>query len=315
MREMFGTLDAWHRRRIGEQIRHFRRSAPACIPAPIAARLAAPRDGRRQEPRGRQGGSSLTLSVDLRGEVALVTGASSGLGRHFAQLLAGHGATVLLAARRLDRLEEVAAGIRAATGTAHVAAMDVTCEESVEQAFAALEAAAGGPATVVVNNAGVAGPSRLALEVGASEFAAVLDTDLTGAFRVARRAAQGLAGARREGSIVNVASILGLRVTPGVAAYEAAKAGLVHLTRALALEWARHGIRVNALAPGYILTDINRDFFATPAGEAIVRRIPQRRLGEPGDLDGPLLLLASPASRYMTGTVLAVDGGHLVSSL
>ncbi|MDX6750980.1 SDR family oxidoreductase [Geminicoccaceae bacterium 1502E] len=257
----------------------------------------------------------MSLSVDLASEVALVTGASSGLGRHFAELLARHGATVLLAARRLDRLEEVAHGIHEAGGSAHVAVMDVTSEESVEQAYATLEAAAGRPASLLVNNAGVAGPSRLALEVESREFAAVLDTDLTGAFRVARRAARALVAAGREGSVINVASILGLRTTPGVAAYEAAKAGLVHLTRALALEWARHGIRVNALAPGYILTDINRDFFETQAGQAIVRRIPQRRLGEPADLDGPLLLLASPASRYMTGTVLAVDGGHLTSSL
>lgn len=257
----------------------------------------------------------MSLAVDLADEVALVTGASSGLGRHFAFLLARHGATVLLAARREDRLEELAEAIRAAGGRAHAAAMDVRHDESVEQAMAALEAACGRPAGILVNNAGVAGPSRLALEVETAEFASVLDTDLTGAFRVARRFARALVDAGRPGSVVNVASILGLRTTPGIAAYEAAKAGLVHLTRALALEWARHQIRVNALAPGYVLTDINRAFFETPAGRAIQKRIPQRRLGQLDDLDGPLLLLASSASRYMTGTVLPVDGGHLTSSL
>jgi hypothetical protein len=168
---------------------------------------------------------------------------------------------------------------------------------------------------VLVNNAGVAGPSRRALELAAGDFAAVLDTDLTGAFRVARRAAAGMVAAGKGGAIVNVASILGLRVTVGVAAYEAAKAGLVHLTKALALEWARHGIRVNALAPGYVATELNAAYLASEAGRALLARVPMRRAGEPADLDGPLLLLASPASRYMTGSTLVVDGGHLVSGL
>jgi NAD(P)-dependent dehydrogenase (short-subunit alcohol dehydrogenase family) len=256
----------------------------------------------------------VTLGVDLEGSVALVTGASGGLGRHFAHVLAGHGAAVVVAARRRDALDAVAGEIALAGGRALAVTMDVRDEGEVDAAFAAA-AAALGPPTIIVNNAGIPGPSRRLEEVDARSFGEVLDVDLTGAFRVARRAAAGLIAARAGGSIINVASILGLRVTVGVAAYEAAKAGLIQLTRAMALEWARHGIRVNALAPGYIATDINRAFFATEAGRRVVGRIPQRRLGQPEDLDGPLLLLASDASRYMTGAVLAVDGGHLVSAL
>lgn len=254
------------------------------------------------------------VELAVRGVVALVTGASSGLGSHFARLLAGEGAKVVLAARRLERLEALAAELSSAGHAALPVVMDVTDQASVDAAFAAAEAAFGS-VTLVVNNAGVPGPSRLALDIAAEDFGQVLDIDLTGAFRVARRAAAVMAGSGTGGSIVNIASILGLRQTVGVVAYEAAKAGLVQMTKALALEWARHGIRVNALAPGYIRTDINAEFFATAQGQAVVKRIPQRRLGELGDLDGPLLLLASDASRYMTGTVLTVDGGHMVSAL
>jgi NAD(P)-dependent dehydrogenase (short-subunit alcohol dehydrogenase family) len=254
------------------------------------------------------------LTCDLSREVALVTGASSGLGRHFALLLARQGAAVVLAARRLERLDELAAEITHGGGRALPVRLDVTEDASVEAAFVAGEAALG-PITLLVNNAGISGPSRRALELEPADFASVLETDLTGAFRVARRAARAMMAASRPGSIVNIASILGLRVTVGVAAYEAAKAGLIHLTRALALEWARHAIRVNALAPGYIETELNAEFFASEAGKALLARIPMRRLGELADLDGPLLLLASPASRYMTGAVVTVDGGHLMSAL
>jgi NAD(P)-dependent dehydrogenase (short-subunit alcohol dehydrogenase family) len=254
------------------------------------------------------------LSADLNGRVALVTGASSGLGRHFAGLLARNGARVAVAARRVERLDELAAELRAQGATALPVAMDVTDGRSIEAAMGEIEAGLG-PLDLLVNNAGISGPSRRAIELEPVDFAGVVETDLVGAFAVARRAAQGMIAAGRGGSIVNIASILGLRVTVGVAAYEAAKAGLLQLTKALALEWARHGIRVNALAPGYILTDLNRDFFESEPGRAIIGRIPARRLGQLDDLDGPLLLLASDASRYMTGAVIPVDGGHLVSAL
>lgn len=256
----------------------------------------------------------MSISADLRGKVALVTGASGGLGSRFAQALAANGAAVALAARRIDRLEALARELAAAGGRTFPVAMDVTDDASVAAAFEAAQAALG-PVDILVNNSGIAGRGAPMRELPPAELAAVLDVNLTGAYRVAREAALRLIAAGREGSIVNIASILALGVSSGVAAYAASKAGLAQLTRAMALEWARHGIRVNALAPGYILTDLNRDFFASEAGKAMIRRIPQRRLGELADLDGPLLLLASDASRYMTGTVLVVDGGHLQAGL
>lgn len=251
------------------------------------------------------------MELRLDGKVALVTGASGGLGRHFADVLACAGATVVLAARRVEKLEQAAAALGP---KAHAVALDVADAASVARGFEAAEAAAGGPVTVVVNNAGIA-DTRAALDVTPEDWDRVLDTNLTGAFLVAQAAARRMKAAGSGGSIVNIASIAGLRPAGAVAAYCASKAGLVHLTKALALEWARHGIRVNALCPGYIETDINAEFFATEAGQALVRRIPQRRLGKPEELDAPLLLLASDASPYLTGSVLAVDGGHLVSSL
>lgn len=250
---------------------------------------------------------------DVRGRVALVTGASSGLGAHFARLLASRGAKVAAAARRRDRLEALVGEVRAAGGEAIALSLDVTDAASVAQAFEDLGAHWGAP-DIVVNNAGVA-QTRPSIELTEADWRAVLDTNLDGAWRVAQAAARAMVAAKRPGSLVNIASILGLRVASQLLAYAAAKAALVQVTQALALEWARHGIRVNAIAPGYVETEINRGFFATPAGEAIVKRIPQRHIGRPEDLDGALLLLASDAGRYMTGSVVVVDGGHVVNSL
>lgn len=250
----------------------------------------------------------------LDGRRALVTGASGGLGLHFAGVLAAAGATVVLAARRAGRLEAEVARLREGGAAAHAVAMNVTDAASVHTAFDAAEAAAGGAIDIVINNAGIPGASRV-LEMEEAEWDQVLDTNLKGAWLAGREAARRLAQAQRGGSIINVASILGLRVAGGVSAYCASKAGLIQLTKAMALELARHRIRVNALAPGYIETDLNRDFFASEAGLKLVQRIPQRRLGQARDLDGPLLLLASDAGSYMTGVVLEVDGGHLCSSL
>lgn len=247
--------------------------------------------------------------MELSGKSALVTGASGGLGLHFAKMLARQGATVTLAARRAQALEAGRSEILDAGGKADVLALDVSDAASIVAAFA------GRPAfDIVVNNAGISGAGK-AMDLAEREWDAVMDVNLKGAFLVAQAAARAMKEGANGGSIVNVASIAGLRVAGDLSAYAASKAGLIQLTKALALEWARFGIRVNALCPGYIETDINREFFATPAGEAMVKRIPQRRLGRPEDLDGALLLLASDAGRYMTGSVIAVDGGHLLSTL
>lgn len=248
---------------------------------------------------------------DLSGKVALVTGASGGLGLRFARTLADAGAKVALAARRKEQLE---ANVATIGGDRAIAvAMDVTDPASVDRGLAELVARLG-PATIVVNNSGVTA-TRSALDLETGEWDKIMDTNLKGAWLVARAAARHLIEVKQPGSIINIASILGFRVAGHVSAYTASKAALVQLTRALALEWARYKIRVNAIAPGYVETDLNREFFASDVGKALIARIPQRRLGQIEDLDGPLLLLASDASAYMTGSSIVVDGGHLQSTL
>jgi NAD(P)-dependent dehydrogenase (short-subunit alcohol dehydrogenase family) len=249
----------------------------------------------------------------LDGQTALITGASGGLGRHFAGVLARAGAGVVLAARRADLLAEAVSELAAQGHRATAVVMDVTDAESVGAAFAKAEAACG-PISILVNNSGVA-VSASSLDLEEEAWDRVLDTNLKGAWLVSRAFARSARAAGREGAIVNVASILGFRVAGHVSAYAVSKAGLVQLTCAMGLELARFGIRVNALAPGYIATDLNHAFFESDAGKAMIARIPQRRLGSLQDLDGPLLLLASASSRYMTGSTITVDGGHLVSAL
>ena len=244
---------------------------------------------------------------------ALVTGASSGLGRHFAGVLAAAGAKVSVAARRQDALAQTVETIRATGAQAQSLRMDVTDADSVETALTQAEADFG-PIDILVNNAGVTGTSA-AVDVSEADWSSVIGTNLTGSWLVAQHTARHMIQHGQGGSIINIASILGLRVAGGVAPYAVSKAGMVQMTKALALEWARHKIRVNAIAPGYIETDLNQDFFASDAGRALIRRIPQRRLGEARELDGALLLLASDAGSYMTGSVIAIDGGHLVSGL
>jgi NAD(P)-dependent dehydrogenase (short-subunit alcohol dehydrogenase family) len=252
----------------------------------------------------------MTDLFSLSGRVALVTGASGGLGRHFGRVLHAAGASVALAARRP---ESVAADAAALGERAMAVTLDVTDAASIAAALDAVEARFG-TCDLLVNNAGIAATKPF-LDHAEDDWDRVMDVDLRGAFVMAQAAAKRMVAAGREGAIVNIASILGMRVIPGVASYSAAKAGLIQLTRQMAVELARHRIRVNALAPGYVATDINRDFFASEAGQALLKRIPQRRLGMVDDLTGPLLLLASRAGAHMTGSVVTVDGGHSVNSL
>lgn len=247
----------------------------------------------------------------LAGRRALVTGASGVLGAHFARVLHGAGAAVALAARRGDATAALAAelGPRAVS-----VPLDVTEPASIHAAFDVAEAALGGCCDIVINNAGIA-VTKPFLQQSAEDWDSVIDVNLRGCFLVGQEAAKRLAAAKHPGSIINIASVLGERIIPGVAGYTAAKAGLLHLTRQMAVELARFGVRVNAIAPGYVATDINRDYFASEPGQAMIKRIPQRRLGSPDDLTGPLLLLASAAGAHMTGATVTVDGGHSVNPL
>ena len=253
------------------------------------------------------------MERSLEGRTALVTGANGVLGSHFAQTLARAGAAVAVAARRIESLDRVIDAITDAGGRAARVALDVTSPASVASAFDQA-ATALGPVTIVVNNAGIAVTKPL-LEHTEEDWQSVIEVNLNGAWRVAQSAARHMIQHQQGGSIVNIASILGLRVAAQVPSYAATKAALIQLTKAMALELARHRIRVNALAPGYVETGINREFFASEAGQALIKRIPQRRVGKPDELDGPLLLLASDAGSHMTGTVLVVDGGHVVNTL
>jgi NAD(P)-dependent dehydrogenase (short-subunit alcohol dehydrogenase family) len=253
------------------------------------------------------------MDLSLKGRNALVTGANGGLGSHFAQTLAEAGAAVAVAARKIESLRSVKDAIVAAGGRAEPIALDVTDPTSVARAFDEASAALGA-ITIVVNNAGIAITKPL-LEHTEEDWQQVIEVNLNGAWRVAQAAARHMVKHEQGGSIVNVASILGLRVSAQVPSYAASKAALIQLTKAMALELARYRIRVNALAPGYVETGINREFFESEPGKALVKRVPQRRIGQPGELDGALLLLASDAGSYMTGAVLAVDGGHVVNTL
>ena len=246
---------------------------------------------------------------DLTGRVALVTGASSGLGAHFAETLAENGAKVVLVARRADRLEILQKKIEAADGQAVAVEADVLDRTAMVRAFDAAEKAFG-TVTILVNNAGVTHADRIT-DMPEETWRRVMGTNLDAVLYWAQEAARRMVAAKQQGAIVNVASILGYGVSKGVAAYSVAKSGVVQLTKALALELAFKGVRVNAIAPGFVVTEINEDYLK--GRPDMTRNIPAGRLGETRDLDGALLLLASDASRFMAGATIVVDGGQLLA--
>jgi 3-oxoacyl-[acyl-carrier protein] reductase len=248
---------------------------------------------------------------NLTGRVALVTGASSGLGARFAEVLAANGAAVALVARRAERLESLKWKIEAGGGRAVAIEADVLDHDAMARAFDQAEAAFG-TVTILVNNAGVAHAGR-AVELPEAEWRRVVGTNLDAVFFWAQEAARRMLAAKTPGAIVNIASVLGFGVSKGVIAYATAKAGVIQMTKALGLELAFRGVRVNAIAPGWFVTEINRDFLTSPEGAAMTKDIPVGRFGQDGDLDGALLLLVSDAGAYIAGTTIVVDGGQMVA--
>lgn len=258
--------------------------------------------------------NELLAPFALTGKIALVTGASSGFGRHFASVLSQAGARVVLAARRLELVEKARDEILAEGGEAIAVTMDVTDSASITSALDAIESQLGGVATVIINNAGITLPAPL-LDMSDENWQGVINTNLNGLAYVTRESSRRMVAAGVGGSIVNIASILAVRVQTMLTSYAAAKAGVVHFTKNAALELAQHNIRVNALCPGYFQTEMSREWLATDDGKALQARIPQGRAGEVQELNGPLLLLASDASSHMTGAAIVIDGGHVLSDL
>jgi len=250
---------------------------------------------------------------DVSGKIALITGASSGFGAHFAKILSAHGAKVVVAARRTDRLEILVSEINATGGDAMAIAMDVTNSKSIRDAFDAAETKYG-HVNILSNNAGVA-DSKMAVEIDEASWDFVLDTNLKGAWMVAQEAGRRMIGSGTKGCIVNTASILGLRAAISQASYATSKAGVVQLTKVLALEWARKNIRVNALCPGYFVTDLNREYFSSDKGKNYIAATPARRTGELDELSAPFMLLASDAGSYVNGVALPVDGAHSIGNM
>jgi len=252
------------------------------------------------------------IEVNFNGKVALVTGASSGLGARFAKILAEAGAQVVLAARRVERLKELRAEIESNGGAAHLVALDVTDYASIKSAIAHAETEAG-PIDILINNSGVSSTQRL-VDVTPEDYRQVMDTNLQGAFFVAQEAAKRMilrakGDPTRQHRIVNIASVAGLRVLSQIGVYCMSKAGVVQMTKAMALEWGRYGINVNAICPGYIETEINREYFQSEGGQKLIDMLPRKRIGHPEDLDGLLLLLSADESRFINGAIITADDG------
>ena len=252
------------------------------------------------------------IEVNFNGKVALVTGASSGLGARFAKILAEAGAQVVLAARRVERLKELRAEIESSGGAAHIVALDVTDHDSIKSAIAHAETEAG-PIDILINNSGVSSTQRL-VDVTPEDYRFVMNTNLQGAFFVAQEAAKRMilrakGDPSRQHRIINIASVAGLRVLSQIGVYCMSKAGVVQMTKAMALEWGRHGINVNAICPGYIETEINREYFQSEGGRKLIDMLPRKRIGYPEDLDGLLLLLSADESRFINGAIITADDG------
>ncbi|HRO59657.1 MAG TPA: SDR family oxidoreductase [Burkholderiaceae bacterium] len=254
----------------------------------------------------------MATSFDLHGKTALVTGASSGLGARFARLLAENGAQVVLASRRVERLKELRAEIEANGGSAHVVPLDVTDNTVIEAAVTQAETEAG-PIDILINNSGVSTTQRL-VDVTPQDYDFVFDTNTRGAFFVAQAVARRMISRAKEdpqrrARIVNIASMAGLRVLAQIGVYCMSKAAVVQMTKAMALEWGRFNINVNAVCPGYIETELNAHHWQTEAGQKLVSMLPRRRLGKPEDLDGAVLLLSSDQSDFINGAIIAADDG------
>ena len=256
------------------------------------------------------------IEVNFEGKVALITGASSGLGARFAKVLAMAGAQVILAARRVDRLKELRAEIEAEGGAAHVVTLDVTDYASIKSAIAHAETEAGA-IDILVNNAGVSGSGRV-VDVTPEDYAFVMDTNQRGAFFVAQEVAKRMIArhkgdARKQHRIINIGSVAGLRVVPELGLYSMSKASVVHMTKSMAVEWGKFGINVNAICPGYIGTEMNLDYLGSEQGQQLINALPRKRVGKPEDLDGLLLLLAAEESHFINGAIMTADDGMSVA--
>ncbi len=260
----------------------------------------------------------MAYSIDLGGRVALVTGASSGLGAQFARTLAAAGAAVVLASRRIDKLKDLRADIEGSGGDAHVVQLDVTDRDSIKAAVAHAETEMGS-IDILVNNSGVSNTQRLQ-DVEEEDFDFIFDTNVKGSFFVAQEVgkrmlarAKGTApGSYTGGRIVNVASVTGLRAVPQVGVYSMSKAAVIHMTRAMAKEWGKYGINVNAICPGYIDTEINHHHWETEQGRKLMQLLPRKRVGQPQDLDALLVMLCSDQSHFVNGSVIAADDGFVL---
>ncbi len=260
----------------------------------------------------------MAYSIDLSGRVAFITGASGGLGAQFARTLSRAGAAVVLAARRTEKLKELRAQIEGEGGDAHVVELDVTDVASIKSAVAHAETEVGS-IDILINNSGVSTTQRL-VDVTEEDYDYVLGTNTRGAFFVAQevgkrmlaRAKGAAPGTYTGGRIVNIASMAGLKVLPQIGVYCMSKAAVIHMSKAMATEWGKFGINVNALCPGYIDTEINHHHWQTEQGQKLISMLPRKRVGQPADLDAVLVMLCAKESHFINGAVIAADDGFAV---